>query len=115
MSYIPGIGHIAKYTRMGFGDCEPPEPEPTLDGIPACIHEEQRKHVEEDFKELDDDEAREAFTEWLVEKGEEEMVWEVLANNLHLMRLFAQSDIGKKIIDRRKDERITKFYLEGRK
>jgi hypothetical protein len=115
MSYIPGIGHIAKYTRIGFGDCEPPEPEPTLDDIPACIHEEQRKYVEEDFKELADDEAREAFQLWLFEKGDEEMVWEVLANNLHLMRIFAQSDIGKKIINRRKDERITKFYLEGRK
>ena len=114
MSYIPGIGHIAKYTRMGFGDCEPPEPDPTLDDIPETIHDDNRKIVADELCNLDNDEAQETFVAWLVDEGEAQMIWSVLANNLPLMRQFRESDTAKKIIEQLKDDRMTKQYLSGK-
>jgi len=115
MIYIPGIGQIARYTRMGFGDCEPPEPEPTLDDIPETIHDDNRRIVAEELCELDSEEARETFIAWLVDEGEAQMIWAQLANNLRLMRQFRESDTAKKIIERLKDDRLTKIYLKGKK
>lgn len=94
---------------------EPPEPEPTLEDIPEVIHDEHRDLARETVAELDDDETREAFSLWLFDKGEDEFLWAALANNLRLMSQFTSSDIAKRIIETRKDKRLTEFYLKGRK
>jgi hypothetical protein len=95
--------------------CEPPEPEPTLDDIPETIHDDNRQIVADELCELDSEEARETFLEWLANEGEEQMIWAQLANNLRLMRQFRESDTAKKIIEQLKDDRLTKIYLKGKK
>jgi len=95
--------------------CEPPEPDPTLDDIPETIHDDNRQIVADELCELCNDESRETFLEWLANEGEEQMIWAQLSNNLRLMRQFRESDTAKKIIERLKDDRLTKFYLKGNK
>jgi hypothetical protein len=95
--------------------CEPPEPDPTLDDIPETIHDDNRQIVAEELCELDSEEARETFLDWLANEGEAQMIWSQLANNLRLMRQFRESDTAKKIIEQLKDDRLTKIYLKGKK
>jgi hypothetical protein len=93
---------------------EPPEPDPTLDDLPEFLHDDNRRIVAEELCELADEDARDTFIAWLVDEGDAQMIWSALANNLPLMRQFRESDTAKPIIERLKDDRLTKFYLSSK-
>jgi hypothetical protein len=94
---------------------EPPEPEPTIDDVPQYLRDEHKEIVEQQVADLDDEETREAFGDWLFNEGAQDHIWAALAVNHAIVRQFIKSETAAKLINRRTDERLINLVLKHRK